>query len=67
MLNILENKLIENNFITKIAKTLVALYIYIYIVYCVLNNKKINIKNKDSTMSIFNIIDVDIGLSFAAL
>ena len=66
MINILENKLIENNFITKIAKTLVALYIYIYIVYCVLNNKKINIKNKDSTMSILNEVDVDIGLSFVA-
>jgi len=35
MVNILENKLIENNFTTKIAKTLVALYIYIYISYIV--------------------------------
>ena len=68
MLNILENKLIENNFTTKIAETRLALYIYIYIyiVYCILNNKKVNIKNKDSTMSIFNRIDVDIGLSFVA-
>jgi len=67
MVNILENKLIENNFTTKIAETLVALYIYTHIVYCVLNNKKINIKNKDSTISIFDRIDVDIGLSFVAL
>jgi len=31
MVNILENKLIENNFTTKIAETRLALYIYIYI------------------------------------
>jgi len=35
MINILENKLIENNFVTKIAKTLMAVYIYIYISYIV--------------------------------
>ena len=29
--------------------------------------EKINIKNKDSTMSILNEVDVDIGLSFVAL
>jgi len=31
MIDILENKLIENNFITKIAESLMAVYIYIYI------------------------------------
>jgi len=35
MVNILENKLIENNFTIKIAESLVALYIYIYISYIV--------------------------------
>jgi len=35
MINILENKLIENNFTTKIAESLMAVYIYIYISYIV--------------------------------
>jgi len=34
MINILENKLIKNNFTIKIAETRLALYIYIYRILC---------------------------------
>ena len=52
----------------KIAETRMAVYIYIYIVYCHLENKKaivcsfvnLNIKNKDRTILKF----ISIGLSF---